>query len=74
MQHLQVVLQLMGEHQFYVKESATIYGVACIVYLDDIISAEGVQTNPKKIQASTVLTNSIKCQAIKEFLRPNWLL
>jgi hypothetical protein len=48
--HLRLVLQMLRRHQFYIKKSKCAVAQGELEYLGHIISAEGVKTNPEKIQ------------------------
>ncbi|XP_021617962.1 uncharacterized mitochondrial protein AtMg00860-like [Manihot esculenta] len=50
LQHLQLVLQLMKEHQLFAKMSKCSFGTTQIEYLGHVITAEGVTTSSHKIQ------------------------
>ena len=49
-QHLQIVLQLLKEHQLYAKLSKCHFGLEEIKYLGHLVSKEGIKPDPKKIQ------------------------
>ncbi|KAJ4798340.1 polyprotein [Rhynchospora pubera] len=51
LQHLQLTLQLLRENQLYAKLSKCVFSTTQIEYLGFIISAAGVSTDPKKIEA-----------------------
>ncbi|KAJ4817704.1 polyprotein [Rhynchospora pubera] len=50
LQHLQLTLQLLRENQLYAKLSKCVFATTQIEYLGFIISAEGVSTDPTKIE------------------------
>lgn len=50
LQHLEQVLTILEEHQFYAKMSKCTFGKE-VEYLRHIISREGVKVDPNKIQA-----------------------
>uniref|UniRef100_A0A453NRI9 Reverse transcriptase n=1 Tax=Aegilops tauschii subsp. strangulata TaxID=200361 RepID=A0A453NRI9_AEGTS len=50
-EHLQIVLQLLKEHQLFAKMSKCVFAVQQVEYLGHIISEKGVATDPKKILA-----------------------
>jgi len=50
-QHLTEVLQLLRAHKLYVKDNKCYFACASLEYLDHIISANGVATDPRKTDA-----------------------
>jgi hypothetical protein len=50
-QHLQLVLQLLHDNKFFAKLSKCIFAVPQVDYLGHVISADGVQPDPEKIEA-----------------------
>jgi hypothetical protein len=50
-QHLRMVLQVLREHKLYVKLSKCIFDPKKIHYLGHIISADGIEVSPEKIEA-----------------------
>jgi hypothetical protein len=50
-EHLKAVFQLLAEHQLKVKRSKCTFAQPRLKYLGHIISAEGVATDPKSIEA-----------------------
>ncbi|GKB47621.1 reverse transcriptase [Tanacetum coccineum] len=51
LQHLQVVLEVMRAHTLYAKQIKCTFLVPRVEYLGHVLSAQGVATNPLKIQA-----------------------
>lgn len=49
--HLQIVLQLLKDHEYYVKLSKCSFGQASIEYLGHVVSRDGVHVDPQKISA-----------------------
>ncbi|GJY91280.1 ty3-gypsy retrotransposon protein [Tanacetum coccineum] len=51
LEHLECVFRCLQEHRFLVKRSKCVFGAGELEYLGHIISARGVQMDPKKIEA-----------------------
>ncbi|GJU25682.1 ty3-gypsy retrotransposon protein [Tanacetum coccineum] len=51
LEHLECVFRCLREHQFYVKRSKCVFGAGELKYLCHIISARGVEMDPKKLLA-----------------------
>ncbi|MDO5305519.1 MAG: reverse transcriptase family protein, partial [bacterium] len=51
LKHLEKVLSLLEENQFYAKKSKCTFGKQEVEYLGHVISKEGVKVDPKKIKA-----------------------
>ena len=49
--HLRAVFELMKEHQMFVKESKCSFIMSKIEYLGFFISGQGIETDPKKVEA-----------------------
>ena len=49
--HLDIVLQLLKLHKFFVNAKKCVFGSSKIAYLGHIISFQGVAADPKKIEA-----------------------
>jgi hypothetical protein len=49
--HLTEVLELLRKHQLYVKTSKCSFACDSLEYLGHIISATGVATDPRKMEA-----------------------
>lgn len=50
-EHLGEVFKLFRENKFYVRESKCAFGLEELAYLDHIISPQGIQQDPDKIEA-----------------------
>lgn len=50
LQHLQLVLDTLRQHQFYLKQSKCQFAQQKLMYLGHIISVEGVSTDPSKTE------------------------
>ena len=51
LEHLELVLQILLDNEFYIKKSKCSFGVSKIEYLGHIVSVQGVQPEDQKIQA-----------------------
>ena len=49
--HLRIVLQTLREHQLYAKFSKCEFWLDSVAFLGHVVSREGIQVNPKKIEA-----------------------
>ena len=49
--HLAIVFQILLDNEFYLKESKCHFGQQKIEYLGHIVTVEGVQPDPLKVQA-----------------------
>uniref|UniRef100_A0A8R7Q2M0 Reverse transcriptase domain-containing protein n=1 Tax=Triticum urartu TaxID=4572 RepID=A0A8R7Q2M0_TRIUA len=49
LEHLQIALQLLKEHQLYAKLSKCVFAVTQVDYLGHVINAEGVSIDPSKV-------------------------
>lgn len=50
-QHLEVVLRILLQHQFYADEKKCSFGNTEITYLGHVISGEGISADPAKVEA-----------------------
>lgn len=51
LQHLRITFNLLVQHKLFVKKAKCSFGATRVEYLGHFISAEGVATDPKKIEA-----------------------
>ncbi|KAJ9542329.1 hypothetical protein OSB04_028835 [Centaurea solstitialis] len=51
--HLRCVFHYLQKYQFYVKRSKCVFGATSLEYLGHIISGQGVEMDPKKVEAIT---------------------
>lgn len=51
MQHVQIVLELLRQHQLFAKKSKCVFAVPQVEHLGHIISGSGVATDPQKVEA-----------------------
>ncbi|GJV62244.1 reverse transcriptase [Tanacetum coccineum] len=63
MEHLVVVLEVMRQNQLYAKQSKCVFRTTQVKYPSHIISAEGVATDPTKVQAMKYWKES--CESLK---------
>lgn len=66
--HLQQVLNILKEHQFFAKYSKCHFGVPQVDYLGHIISAKGVAVDPSKIEAMVAWPAPKTLTALRGFL------
>ncbi|XP_069150863.1 uncharacterized protein [Solanum lycopersicum] len=85
LEHLEIVLKLLRQHQLVAKHSKCLFGQSSVDYLGHIISAQGLAVNPDKIE---VIQQWLPPKTVKEtptsgqrqssrpltLLRPNWFL
>ncbi|GKB32364.1 putative mitochondrial protein [Tanacetum coccineum] len=67
-QHLSMVLSTMRKHSLFAKESKCVFGTTHVEYLGHVISAKGVATNPKKIQAMQCWPSPTNIKQLRGFL------
>ncbi|XP_037424582.1 uncharacterized protein LOC119289334 [Triticum dicoccoides] len=68
LQHLQEVFRILHENQFYVKMSKCSFAQQELEYLGHIISAEGVKTDPAKIQSVQKWPTLTNIKQVRGFL------
>ena len=51
--HMRLVLQTLREHQLYAKFSKCEFWLEEVAFLGHVVSKEGIQVDPKKIEAIT---------------------
>ena len=66
--HLKLVLQTLKEHQLYAKFSKCEFWVDQVAFLGQVVSEEGIQVDPKKIEAITEWPRPIKVTEVRSFL------
>uniref|UniRef100_A0A2C9W6D4 RNA-directed DNA polymerase n=1 Tax=Manihot esculenta TaxID=3983 RepID=A0A2C9W6D4_MANES len=67
-QHLRIVLQTLREHGLYAKFSKCEFWLRSIAFLGHVVSAEGIEVDPKKIEAVTKWPRPTSVTEIKSFL------
>lgn len=73
-QHVQLVFQLLQEHQFKIRLSKCSFAQQQLSYLGHILSPNGVSTNPSKIRDVEALALTTVYQRCQEFSRISRLL
>ena len=68
MDHLRVVLQILKEHQLFAKYSKCKLWLRSVAFHGHIISSEGIEVNPKKIEAVKNLPRPLTPTDIRSFL------
>ena len=68
LQHLDQVLTILEEHQFYAKMSKCTFGKQEVDYLGHIISQKGVKVDPSKIKVITKWSKPNKISKLRGFL------
>ena len=66
--HLRFVLQTLREHQLYAKFSKYEFWLDQVVFLGHIVSKDGIQVDPKKIEAITEWPRSTTVSEVRSFL------
>ena len=67
-QHLEAVVTTMRQHQMYLKESKCSFAQPKVEYLGQFISAEGVQTDPRKIEVISKWSVPKTIKELRSFL------
>jgi hypothetical protein len=67
-------LQLLRDNQLFVKHSKCAFGAPEVEYLGHIVSQEGVQVDPKKVEGYARLAPSQNTEEIEGILRTYRLL
>ena len=66
--HLRLVLQTLREHQLYVKFLKCEFWLEEVVFLGHMVSKEGIQVDPKKIEAITEWPRPTTATEVRSFL------
>ena len=70
--HLQTILDILKQHQFFAKKkSKCCFGCAEIEYLGHLLSKDGVQADPTKIEAMLNWSFSTSLKSLRGFLGLN---
>jgi len=68
LQHLQQVLSILQHHKFFAKYSKCSFGVPKVDYLGHIISGQGVEVDPSKIEAIKAWPTPTNVTSLRGFL------
>ncbi|KAJ8751836.1 hypothetical protein K2173_026032 [Erythroxylum novogranatense] len=68
MQHLQSVLTILSQHQFFAKEEKCVFAVERIEYLGHILTGDGIEPCSSKIQAVLDWPVPTTVRAVRGFL------
>ena len=66
--HLRLVLQTLREHQLYAKFSKYEFWLDQVSFLGHVVSGDGIQVDPKKIEAITEWPRPITVTEVRSFL------
>ena len=66
--HLRMVLQTLRDHQLYVKFSKCEFWLDQVAFLGHVVSKDGIQVDPKKIEAVTEWQRPTIVTEIRSFL------
>jgi Reverse transcriptase (RNA-dependent DNA polymerase) len=67
-EHLTLILKKLVEHKLYSKWSKCAFGVTTVEYLGHVITADGVSTDPQKIQAMQQWPEPLTLKELRGFL------
>ncbi|XP_019253895.1 PREDICTED: uncharacterized protein LOC109232588 [Nicotiana attenuata] len=67
-QHLRITFELLVQHQLFAKKSKCVFATDKIEYLGHYISAAGVATDPKKIEAVQAWPTPVSLKQLRGFL------
>lgn len=68
LQHLELVLEILREHELYANLNKCIFAKKRVEYLSCIISGQGVEVDPKKIRAIKELLVPTNAREVRGFL------
>ncbi|GJZ09110.1 putative mitochondrial protein [Tanacetum coccineum] len=66
--HLQIILETMRTHKLFAKLSKCVFGTIQVEYLGHVISAQGVATDPAKIEAMANCPVPVSLKQLRGFL------
>ena len=67
-QHLEEVLKLLSDNHFYAKMSKCTFGKSELAFLGCVVSASGIQVDPKKISALQEWPRPTNVEQVRSFL------
>lgn len=68
LEHLAITLQLLRQHELYAKMSKCIFATQQVQYLGHIITAEGVSTDPTKVDCMVKWPKPLNLKSLRGFL------
>ena len=68
LQHVEEVLKQLQQHQLYAKKSKCEFGMTKLSFLGHIVSKEGLQVDPTKIDTITNWLTPTKVKEVQSFL------
>ena len=66
--HLRLILQTLREHQLYAKFSKCEFWLDQVAFLGHVVSGDGIQVDPKKIEAITEWQRPTTVTEVRSFL------
>ena len=66
--HLRLVLHTLREHQLYAKFSKCEFWLDQVAFLGHVVSGDGIQVDPKKIEAITEWPRPTTVTEVRSFL------
>ncbi|XP_015161375.1 uncharacterized protein [Solanum tuberosum] len=68
LEHLKITFELLVKHKLCIRQSKCSFGASKVEYLGHVISAEGVATDPKKIEAVKAWPSPKNVKEMRGFL------
>ena len=72
--HLELVMELLEQHQFYANEKKCSLGSKKISYLGHVISGDGVSADPEKVAAMVIWPQLKNITELRVFFGTHWIL